>query len=116
VQAAVQESVQVAANDLEAVEPIFNGFTTEADKIDAYYEEFALRCGQLEKLLGLKPFYGGDSVGFADFTFFHFYDLAQAVRPAAGTPALNAWAARVRALPAVAAEIAARPPAGPSAA
>ena len=106
--------VQAAANDLEEVEPIFNGFTKEAEKIDAYFELFALRCGQLERVLGSRPFYGGDAVCFAEFTFFHFYDLAQGVRPAAGTPALNAWAARVRALPAVAAEIAERPPAGPA--
>ena len=66
-------------------------------------------------MLGSKPFYGGDAAGFADFTFFNHYDLALGVRPAAGTPALNAWAARMRALPAVAAEIAERPPAGPSA-
>ena len=128
--------VQQAANDLETVEPIFNGFTTEArkhvcalklrlsrypaplqpDKIEAFFELFALRCGQLEKCLGARPFFGGDAPSFSDFCFFNHYDLATGFRAAAGTPTLNAWAARMRAVPAVAAEIAERPPAGPAAA
>ena len=87
----------------------------QPEKIEAFFELFALRCRQLEKLLGAKPFFGGDAVCFADFTFFNHYDLAQGVRPTAGTPTLNAWAARRRAVPAVAAELAERPPAGPSA-
>ena len=87
----------------------------QPEKIEAFFELFALRCGQLEALLGSKPFFGGDAALFADYTFFNHYDLAQGVRPAAGTPTLNAWAARMRALPAVAAELAERPPAGPSA-
>ena len=66
-------------------------------------------------MLGSRPFYGGEAACFADFTFFNHYDLATTVRPQAGTPALNAWAARMRAVPAVAAELAERPPAGPSA-
>ena len=87
----------------------------QPEKIEAFFDLFALRCGQLETLLGSRPFYGGAAVSFADFTFFNHYDLAQGVRPTAGTPTLNDWAARMRALPAVAAEIAERPPAGPSA-
>ena len=87
----------------------------QPEKIEAFFELFALRCGQLEALLGSKPFFGGDTALFADFTFYNHYDLALGVRPAAGTPTLNAWAARMRAVPAVAAELAERPPAGPSA-
>ncbi len=128
--------VQQAANDLETVEPIFNGFDTQArksngpmtpqlsrfpralqpEKIEEFFELFALRCGQLETLLGARPFFGGESPSFADYCFFNHYDLATEFRAAAGTPGLNAWAARMRAVPAVAAEIAERPPAGPSAA
>jgi glutathione S-transferase len=87
----------------------------QPEKIEAFFELFALRCGQLERLLGSRPYFGGDAASFADFTFWNHYDLALTVRPTAGTQALNAWAARVRALPAVAAELAERPPAGPSA-
>jgi len=35
VEAAAQEMVQQAANDLENVEPIFNGFTTEVRRLRA---------------------------------------------------------------------------------
>ena len=87
----------------------------QPEKIEAFFTLFALRCGQLEKVLGARPFFGGDAASFADFTFFNHYDLATTVRREAGTPALNAWAARMRAIPAVAAELAERPAAGPSA-
>ena len=85
----------------------------QPEQIETFFELFARRIAQLETVLGAKPFYGGDAPCYADFTFFHLYDLAQSVRPAAGTPGLNAWAARVRAVPAVTAEIAERPKAGP---
>ena len=89
--------------------------TVQPEKIEAFFTLFALRCGQLEKVLGSRPFFGGDSALFADYTFFNHYDLATDVRPEAGTATLNAWAQRVRAIPAVAAELAARPAAGPTA-
>ena len=85
--------------------------------MDAYFALFAERCEQLQRLLAGDAFFGGASPAYCDFTLWHFWDLATELRPDAATPlpALGAWAARVRALPAVAAHVAQRPPAGPSA-
>lgn len=118
VDAAALDAVHDAANDLEAIEPIFNGFKADAPaEVAAHFALFATRCEQLQRLLGSQPFFGGASPLWADFTAFHFWDLSVAVRPEAakGLEAMAAWAGRMRAVPAVAAQLAARPPAGPGA-
>jgi glutathione S-transferase len=90
----------------------------QAEKIEAHFTLFGTRMAQLAPLLGNSPFFGGDAPRWADFTTFHFWDLTVALRPSAGDAApavMTAWAARMHALPAVAAHIAARAPAGPGA-
>jgi glutathione S-transferase len=86
--------------------------------VEAHFALFGARVAQLAPLLRGRAFFGGAAPAWADFTTFHVWDLSVALRPAAGTaapPEVAAWAARMRHLPAVAAHLAARPPAGPGA-
>jgi glutathione S-transferase len=118
VAAAHCDALYDASADLDAVDPIYNGFHTDAAANEPKFEMMARRLACLEERLAGRDYFGGAGPVAADFVLFCCVDNLVALRGQVlgSLPQLASWFPRMRALPAVQAVLTSRadirPPAG----
>lgn len=101
--------------DMNDINPIRNFYAKDSDAYNAAYQKYfaalPARLTACAKLLGDKPFFGGDAPHFGDLALFSICFNTSVVNAESLTafPTIVAWMKRCEALPGVAKYLASRP-------
>ena len=85
IEAAQADMVHEMAQDMNAINALLNFWPMLSDAYiqnrESYFRNFPRQIGYIEKLLGSKEFFGGNTPHYGDFSMFHIMDACLAVEP-----------------------------------